>query len=237
MVPDVEAALAEASRRLNATESLDDVLATMVAVACRSLPEIDHAGVTVARQDVLRTTATTDEFVLRVDQVQYDLGSGPCVDALHGGGDVLTVVDHVRAGGRQWPDFLARAARLGVRSMMALRLFRDQDVLGVLNLYSVTHDVIDADTQALARMFAPHAAVAYSRSLQVHHLRRAVETRELVGQAVGIAMERYGLTSDQAFNYLVRVSSTSETKLREVAQRLVEGVGAVDPGDASPRSE
>lgn len=232
-VPDLETALGEASRRLHATESLDDTLQTMVRVARQSLPEIDHVGVTVGRQDVPRTTAATDDFVLHLDQVQYDLGSGPCLDVLRGG-EILTVVDHVRAGGRPWPDFLAAAARLGVRSMMALRLYRDQDTMGVLNLYSVTHDVIDADTRSLARMFAPHAAVAYSRSLQVHHLRRAVETRELVGQAVGIAMERYALTADQAFHYLVRVASTSETKLREVAERLVTSVA--DPGsdDAAP---
>ena len=87
---------------------------------------------------------------------------------------------------------------MGVRSMMALRLFRNDTTLGVLNLYSTSHDTIDHDTRALALMFARHASIVYSNSRLASNLRIALETRGLVGQAVGVVMERYQLDAAKA---------------------------------------
>jgi AmiR/NasT family two-component response regulator len=53
------------------------------------------------------------------------------------------------------------------------------------------------------------------------HLLEALQTRELIGQGIGIVMERYGLRADRAFDYLSRVSQSSNTKLRDVAADLV----------------
>ncbi len=222
-----DAALLDAADSLYTMESMDQNLQRMVEVARDSLREIDHAGVTLARQATVQTTAATDDFVVEVDRVQYGLGTGPCLDKLRTT-EIITVVDHVRAGGRAWPEFLARAAEMGVRSMIAVRLFRNDDTLGVMNLYSTSHDVINGDTREVALMFAGHASIAYSHNLQVANLRRAVQNREMVGQASGIIMERYQLGPERAFDYLVRVSSTTETKLRDVAQHVVDAVG--DPG-------
>lgn len=221
-VPSIESAMVHAAVSLHEAESLQDMLNTLVLVVRDALPEIGHVGVTLAEtKGPMQTAAATDGFVDYVDLIQYRLASGPCVDKLHGANDA-TVVDNVRHGGRDWPDFLAAAARAGVRSMMAVRLFQDERTVGVLNMYSSTHNTISTDSQAVARMFAPYAAAAYVSARTTHNLQRALETRELVGQAVGVVMERYRLEQAQAFQYLVRVSSTSQTKLRQVAQIVVD---------------
>lgn len=216
--------MVHAAMGLHRAQSLAETLDAMVVVVRDSVPEIGHVGVTLAeRGGSMQTAAATDDFVLAVDRIQYDLQSGPCVDKLHSKND-QSVVDNVRYGGRDWPDFLAAAARAGVRSMMAVRLFHDDRTVGVLNMYSTTHDTIDADSQAVARMFAPYGAAAYASADLTENLRAALETRELIGRAVGVVMERYRLEPDQAFQYLVRVSSTSETKLRQVADMVVRSV-------------
>lgn len=108
---------------LSRADSLDGTLDTMVLVVRDAISEIGHVGVTlVERKGPMHTAAATDDLVRTIDQIQYDLKSGPCVDKLHNKND-QTVVDNVRYGGRNWPDFLAAAAaaRAGVRSMMAVR--------------------------------------------------------------------------------------------------------------------
>ncbi len=239
---DVSAALAEAAGRLHAALSLDQTLRAVVAVARDSMPCIDHAGVTVATADplghdgadVIETTAATDDVVLDLDRLQYRLGEGPCLGRLTHAGPMV-VVDHVATPDRTtgqgaddaetWPRFLPEAARRGLRSMVAVRLFADEGEVAVLNLYSTSADVVDAETRTLAPLFATHVAVAYGHNQQVENLRRALDSREVIGQAVGIVMERYGLDTSRAFGYLVRVSATSETKLRHVAAAVVGDAG------------
>src|SRR5690606_1122688 len=101
---------------------------------------------------------------------------------------------------------------------MGLRLFTEQATLGGLNLYSTQTDTIDPDVQHVAELFATHAALALGRARHVEDLNTALQTRKVIGQAIGIVMERYQLDEDRAFQFLVRVSSHSNVKLRDVAQ-------------------
>jgi AmiR/NasT family two-component response regulator len=57
---------------------------------------------------------------------------------------------------------------------------------------------------------------------EIVQLRRALATRDVIGQAKGVLMERHGLTSDQAFRRLVEMSQRSNAKLADVAEYLVE---------------
>ena len=70
-------------------------------------------------------------------------------------------------------------------------------------------------------MFAAHAAVALAAVQQRDQLRRGLETRDVIGMAKGILMERYKLDGDRAFSVLVRASQQTNRKLREVAEELV----------------
>ncbi len=220
--PDLAEALAEAAHQVHATATLPETLRSIVTVAQASLTDVDHAGVTVADSaGRLETAAATDDFVRGLDALQYELHEGPCLDEMTAD-DTMVVVDRAGVGDPRWPAWLPRAADAGLRSMVAIRLFSRPEAVAVLNLYSTSADVVGQETTVMAPLFATHAAVAYGHTEQVAHLRRAIDSREVIGQAVGIVMERYDLDATRAFGYLVRVASTTETKLRDVARSVVE---------------
>jgi GAF domain-containing protein len=102
-----------------------------------------------------------------------------------------------------------------------MKLYLDQDTLGGLNFYSTTSDEVSDDAQALARLFATHAAIALGHAQEREHLTQGLQTRRTIGQAIGILMERYHINEDRAFAFLVRASSHANMKLRDVAQELV----------------
>lgn len=122
----------------------------------------------------------------------------------------------------RWPLFSARAAQKGVGSMLAFQLYVEGDNLGALNLFSRDVGGFDDRSVTVGEMFAAHAAVAYSAAQREAALERALVSRELVGQAQGILMERRRLRSDRAFAALQRSSQDRNVKLAEVARRLVE---------------
>lgn len=224
--PDLATVLTEAARAVHTAGSLEETLHTIVTVLRDTLPEIDHVGITlVHRKGSLETAAGTDPFVETLDRLQYDVGEGPCLTALEDGRPDTVLVEHARHEGR-WHEFIPGAVAHGLRSQLGVRMFVNDHTVGVLNLYSTSHDEIGADSRHLAELFATHAALAYGHSRKLDDLAGAVESRQVIGQATGIVMERYGVGPDRAFEYLVRVSGTTETKLRDVARELVEGFGA-----------
>jgi GAF domain-containing protein len=125
---------------------------------------------------------------------------------------------------------------VGLRSQLGLRIFTDGQTLGGLNLYSTASDTVDPEATKIAQLFAAHAAIAMGRARREEQLTNALVTRKAIGQAIGILMERYRITEDRAFHFLLRASQTSNTKLRVVAQQVVteaEGRFAL-PHDGKP---
>jgi GAF domain-containing protein len=218
--PDIGEALVRVAREINETRSLETTLATIVDTAAQSLPGIDHVGITIAhRAGTLKTIAATDALVSELDQLQYDLGEGPCVHAILT--DPVTLVEHA-AQEQRWPLFMPRAVAKGLRSQLGMRLYSERQTLGSLNMYSTSEDTIDPDALHMAELFAAHASMALGRARRDEDLTAALLTRKVIGQAIGILMERFGLDEDRAFAYLVRVSSRSNVKLRDVAKEIVD---------------
>jgi GAF domain-containing protein len=214
-------ALARAARTIHREETLDETLAAIVGTARISVPGFDHAGISIiTSKGAIETKAATDPIVWELDRLQYDLAEGPCVSAMRG----TPVVSVPRARHEQrWPDFMPQALRLGLRSQLAVRLFLDEEgTMGALNLYSTSQEEIDPDAEHVAELFASHAAIALHQAREVEHLNQALESRKVIGQALGIVMERYGLDETRAFSFLLRASSTSNIKLRDIAAQLVE---------------
>jgi GAF domain-containing protein len=212
--------LVTVAREINAPRDLDATLQTIVESAARSLPGIDHAGVTVAHSTgEMETKASTDQFVLDLDRLQYELREGPCVHAITH--EPVVVIEHAHLDQR-WPHFIKPAVERGLRSQLGLRLYTEEKTLGGLNLYSTTRDTVDPEVGHMAQLFAAHAAMAFGRALREENLVSALATRQLIGQATGIIMERHGLDESRAFDYLTRVSSHSNVKIREVAQEIVD---------------
>jgi transcriptional regulator with GAF, ATPase, and Fis domain len=212
-------AIARISRAINAPNDLQSQLDVIVDVARNSMPEIDHAGVSVAHRDgTVETKAATSELVKELDQLQYSLGEGPCLHAIES--DPVVVVQDARADTR-WPRFMKAAVELGLRSQLGLRLYLDEQARAGLNLYSTSSNTIDPETESLAELFASHAALAMGRVRIGENLSAALASRTTIGMALGLVMEKYGMDRDRAFAYLTRIASSSELKLREVAEHLV----------------
>jgi GAF domain-containing protein len=211
--------IAEAARTLNQPRSLDETLQTLVEVACNSVPGFDQVGIATLHKGEVQTRAFTGDLVLRLDEIQYDLREGPCSAALQGTDAVS--VSSLRDEHR-WPRYVPQAQAAGVRSQMAVKLYLDQDAVGGINFYSTISDEVSHDAQALARLFASHAAIALGRAYERETLTEALQTRKVIGEAIGILMERYEMNEDRAFAFLVRASSHANIKLRVVAQTLVD---------------
>jgi GAF domain-containing protein len=217
--PNLAGTLTAVAHEINTVRDLDAVLQTIVEVAARSLPGVDHVGITLAHSDgAMETKAATDDFVLQLDRIQYELGEGPCVHAMEAS---KVVVENAKDDPR-WPRFMKPAAELGLRAQMGLRLYADARTLGGLNMYSTTVDAIDPDVEHLAELFAEHASIALGRARREDHLHDAISSRQIIGQATGLIMERYQLNETRAFDYLLRVSSHTNIKVRDVAQELVD---------------
>jgi GAF domain-containing protein len=218
---DAATALAQAARTIHREDTLDETLAAIAETARISVPGIDHAGISIITpQGGIETKAATDAVVWEFDRLQYDLGEGPCVSAMRE--TPVVAVPHARHDQR-WPGFMPRALRLGLQSQLAVRLFLDvEGTMGALNLYSTSQEEIDPDAEHVAELFASHAAIALHQAREVEHLNQALESRKVIGQALGIVMERYSLDENHAFAFLLRASSTSNIKLRDIAAQLVQ---------------
>lgn len=139
----------------------------------------------------------------------------------------------------RWPRYVPQAVERGVAAQMGVRLYIEDETLGGLNLCSTKTESIDPDLQHLATLFAAHAALALGKARHEEGLDAALATRKVIGQALGIVMERYGLDEDRAFQFLVRASQASNVKLLDIAQELVDqGNAAADAAaPASTRGE
>ncbi len=198
--------------------------ARMVEAAVHTVPGCNHAGVSlVHRQGRIDTTAASDDVASAVDAIQYEVGQGPCLEAIREHESYL-ISDLTRES--RWPPFSRRAVEETIiRSMLAFRLFVGDDALGALNLYSREPGAFDEDSRAVAAILAAHVAVAISTARdreRAAHLERAVESNREIGMAMGVVMASGLQTREQAFDVLRRASQRLNVKLRDVASAVVE---------------
>jgi DNA-binding NarL/FixJ family response regulator len=176
------------------------------------------------------TKAATDDLVWKLDILQYELGEGPCIDAMHG--PTVVAAPHISQQDR-WPNYVPEAIKAGLRSQLAVKLYLDdKGTLGGLNLYSTDCDEIDAEAEHLAELFAAHAAIALGSIHERHQLNQALESRKVIGMSLGMLMQKYEIDEDRAFQFLVRMSSHGGVKLRTVAQRVVDSANQRRPDEA-----
>jgi GAF domain-containing protein len=161
--------------------------------------------------------AATAELARAVDQAQYEMGEGPCLDALY---EHRTVRLPDLAAEPRWPKFAARARQVGAASMLAIQLYVQGQDLGALNLHSIRPDAFGDESEQVGLLFAAHAAVAMAGAQNDAHLNTALSHRDLIGQAKGILMERYKINAQDAFQLLVVTSQTTNIKLHDVADYL-----------------
>jgi len=196
-----------------------EALGRITRAAIETVPGADHASITSLHPSGrLETLTCTSSLILQLDEMQYELREGPCYDAVTNG--PVTYSPDL-ANDTFWPNYGPRAAAAGLSSQMAIRLSDTREAVTGLNLYSQRRQAF-ADGSDVAQLFASHAAVALGYAQQVVNLSHAVETRTSIGTAIGITMERYGLTSERALEFLIRLSQTSNVKLRDLAAQMVQ---------------
>jgi hypothetical protein len=125
--------------------------------------------------------------------------------------------------GERWPRFAPEAVRAGYRGLMSTTLTTDGGPCGALNLYSNNPNAFDEHSRTLAGLFGAQAALLLVGAHQATHLQKAVHSRDLIGQAKGILMERFKVTDEAAFQMLVKSSQDTNIKLTAVARWLTTG--------------
>ncbi len=210
----------EVARALAAHDDLETTLDKIVRLAVENLDACEHAGITRVQKREITSPASTGDIPRIVDRIQSETGEGPCVDAIKE--HEVFQTGHLD-GEHRWPSFSARAHQeTGIRSILSLRLFIEEDTMGALNLYSTVPDAFDDTDVALGSVFAVHAAVAMSASRREQTLEDKAESRDVIGRAKGILMARSGVDDAQAFEMLKSASQRMNLKLRDVAQRIAE---------------
>lgn len=216
---------AHLTQRLLADDDAQATLQRVVDLAVKTIDSCDYAGVSIRHgRSELDTPAWTDEIAIRSDQLQYELGEGPCVDAVWV--DDLYVVDDLRSETR-WPHWAPAAVDLGLRSVLSIRLSTEATVVGGLNLYARDVAAYDEDDVLTAHVYALHASSAIRQTQQSDGLRVALRTRHLIGMAQGVLIARLGLDEEQAFQFLRRLSQDHNVKLRDVATTVVAHRGSL----------
>jgi GAF domain-containing protein len=177
--------------------------------------DANHASVVLVHRGRLQPAAATDALSEEADRLQVETGDGPSHAAVQDGTSGLAL------DGDRWPAWSARVAEIGVRSALSVRLRTPTKTVGALNLYGRQAGRFATRDLAVAQVVADHAAVAVASARTESTLWQAIESRKLIGQAQGILMERFDLTDEQAFAVLRRYSQDTNTKLRDVARKLI----------------
>ena len=193
------------------------------------LPHAAGASITNLRHDQFVTVAATNDRVRRADAIQYELGSGPCVDAIL---EQTTFRPRDLATDSRWPDYGQRVTQdLGLRSMLSYRMrVEGESALAGLNFYGDEPDAFTDRDALVGLLLATHGAQAAALIFQrnrVSHLERALGSNRRIGMAMGILMARHKVTEDQAFDLLRIASQNSNRKLADVAADVVD-TGTLD---------
>lgn len=189
------------------------------------LPRASCVSITVLRSGRFRTASSTDDVALRADVLQYEIGSGPCVDAILD--DNVYRTDDV-AHDERWPQWGAQVStELGLRSVLAYRLtlLDDSGAVAALNVYSDRPAAFDAHAVGTGLVLATHGSLLVTAQLardRAANLLQALESNREIGVAMGILMHRHRLNREQAFAVLRVASQDSNRKLSEVAGEVAD---------------
>jgi len=224
--------LRELNRVVLVDRTLDDVLADVTRIAAAGIPGAEATSITLLRNDKAFTAAYHGEMALAADELQYEKGHGPCMDAGRGG--VLLRIDDMKTETR-WPDYVARVqAETGVRSSLSVPLPYQGNSIGALNNYSTQPAAFASPASIQAGLeVAEVVAVAVANAdahwqlgEQARNMRIAMDSRAVIEQAKGVLMAQRKVDAEQAFEILREASQRYNRKLREIAQGIVDGTQA-----------
>jgi GAF domain-containing protein len=207
-------------------QSLQESLQRVAELSVRAVYGADGAGVTWVVENKPTTVTAAGDFVRRIDEIQYALNEGPCLQAY--ATQQLVLTDDLSREQR-WPRFTPAALTHGVRGLVAVPLSVRSARLGALNVYALQAHVLDEVTADTATLFAEQASVvlanaeAFSRAQATAvSLGQALTSRSVIDMAKGILMAREECGPAEAFDLLRQMSQTQHRKLRDIARELVD---------------
>ena len=220
---DLAQRMAELARASAAPRSVEQVLSDVTAAAMELIPGADTAGVLlIGKGGKFETVAGTSDLPHRLDELQMKFNEEPCVEAALD--ELIVRTDDFRSEQR-WPKYSAAVVEVGILSGLSFKLYTSDRTAGALNLFAFKPSAFDADDETTGVVLAAHAAAAILASRHGEQLQSALSTRDRIGQAKGIIMERFGVDDVRAFEMLRRLSQDSNTRLIDIAQRVVDTRG------------
>jgi GAF domain-containing protein len=199
----------------------DTVIAELAEHAAAEIPGAEYAGVTVTRNaKQIDTPATTHKWPLLLDEIQQRHAEGPCLTAAWEE-KIIHVADLTTD--ERFPLYARDAlTETPIRSVMAFQMWIAGEQMGALNVYSETAHAFGPQTREIGLVFAAHSSVAWNAARRDEQFKRALTSRDVIGQAKGMLMERYGVNAIQAFDLLRKLSQDSNTPLIQIAADLIE---------------
>ena len=233
-------ALRRAARSLTDHRRPDphDAVQQIVTAAVETVDPAAGGGISRTDEGTVRSAYATSDDVHALDQLQSALHQGPCITAADRPPPSGVVLARDLAGPDQerWPEFAPRASALGYRSLLSLQLSSVPGRHSALNLYGREPDAFDEEAQTTASLFSFQAGILLHGVTDAENLRRALATRDVIGQAKGVLTERFRLGDDDAFQMLVEASQTTNTKLVDVARWLLDDARRTVTGPVSTPS-
>lgn len=206
--------------------TVDAALNLLTSLAKETVPGTVGAGITLLDPQGRRTTAAaTDERVRAADDLQYELGHGPCLTAWELRTSVR--IDDVSHDDR-WPQWSSAAVSVGVRSMLSAPMVAGEEALGALKVYADRANAYGDRAESVLSMFAAQAGILLANVRARHvaeqlseRLKDALRARDVIGMAKGVVMQRDGVDEQTAFTLLADTAQREHKPLREVAATLI----------------
>lgn len=200
-----------------------DFGATMLAIntgAVAMVPGAQYCGITVVEDGgEVVSLGPTHRYAALLDTAQRETGQGPCLSAARGG--TVVRVDDIERDAR-WPAFRAEArARTSVRSVLSVHMFGEHAPMAALNFQAERAGAFTDESVEMAHILAAHATMAWNLRQREQQFSTALVSRDVIGQAKGMLMERFGVDAVEAFEMLKRMSQESNVKLVAIAERVV----------------
>jgi GAF domain-containing protein len=224
-LPLLSDAYAELAGLLLSSESFDDFSQQVAELATRAVPVATTCGITVSLDGRVVTVASADPLGRLLDEEQYDIDEGPCLEAVRTG-EAVSAPDV--ASEDRWDRYPSVVHEHGIGSIYSVPLLVRGRSLGALNMYADAAHAFTPEVRSLVRALAHLTAAGMAGALKnfdeitlTNRLRRALSTRGVIDQAVGIIIAHQHLTPEEAFAVLRRISQTRNVRLHEVARDLV----------------
>jgi GAF domain-containing protein len=215
--------MAELARTAAAPSTVEDVLSDVTSTAMELISGTDTAGVLlIGKGGKFDSLAGTSDLPHHLDELQMKFNEGPCVEAALD--EVIVRTEDFRTEER-WPKYSPAVVELGVLSGVSFKLYTASRTAGALNLFAFKPHAFDGESETFGTVLAAHAAAAILAGREGEELQSALSTRDRIGQAKGIIMERYGVDDVRAFEMLRRLSQDSNTRLVDIAQRVIDTRG------------